>query len=135
MTKKSFNLLLLLNLLNSNCSQLQVQQPPVLPNPLPLPRPVAGLKPPSPLVIDSKYLTENWKLFKQKWRIYHTLTAPHLQNREYQVALLFHTLGDDALRIYNGMNFITPEQQRTEQEIIDAFETFSIGEVNEIYER
>ena len=32
----------------------------------PPPRPVPGIKPPAPLITDSKCLPENWKIFKQK---------------------------------------------------------------------
>ena len=114
------------------------QQPPPLDVPAPAPaavRPISGLKPPSPLITESRNLQENWKLFLQKWQNYSTLTALNSHTMEYQVALLLHTLGDDALRVYNGFDFETPDNQRTVQEIIDAFEAFAVGEVNETYER
>ena len=98
----------------------------------PPPRPVPGIKPPAPLITDSKYLPENWK---QKWNNYKILTALNQHPREYQVALLLHTLGDDALRIYNGLSFDTPEDTRTVDQIVTAFDSFAMGEVNETYER
>ena len=57
------------------------------------------------------------------------------QPREYQVALLLHTLGDEALKIYNGLQFDTPETDRTVAEITGAFDKFAVGERNETYER
>ena len=51
------------------------------------------------------------------------------------MVLLLHTLGDDALKIYNGFHFDTPEDQRTMAEVITKFQEFAVGEVNEIYER
>ena len=63
------------------------------------------------------------------------MTALNQHPREYQVALLLHTLGDDALRIYNGLSFDTPEDTRTVDQIVTAFDSFAIGEVNETYER
>ena len=107
--------------------------PPAAGNPPPL-RPVPGIKPPAPLITDSKYLRKNRKIFKQKWNNYKILTALNQHPREYHVALLLHTLGDDALRIYNGLSFDTPEDMRTVDQRVTAFELLPIGEVNETYE-
>ena len=78
---------------------------------------------------------DNWKLFKQKWSNYAILTGVNTQPREYQVALLLHTLGDEALKIYNGLQFHTPETDRTVAEITGAFDKFAVGERNETYKR
>ena len=101
--------------------------------PPPPPRPVPGIKPPAPLIADSKCLPENWKIFKQKWNNYKILIALNQHSREYQVALLLHTLGDNALRIYNGLSFDTPEDTKTVDQIVTAFDSFAIIEVNETY--
>ena len=101
----------------------------------PAPKPsVPGIRPPPPLDIEHN-AAENWKLFKQKWNFYSTLTNLSDQAPKFQVALLLHSLGDDALRVYNGFKFATLEENRTVQEIIDQFDRFAIGEVNETYER
>ena len=42
---------------------------------------------------------KNWKLFKQKWENYATITQLRKQPADYQVAFLLHTIGDDALKI------------------------------------
>ena len=98
-------------------------------------KPLPGIKPPPPLLCEPKTLMDNWKLFKQKWTNYSILTAVNTQSREYQVALLLHTLGDEALKIYNGLQFDTPETDRTVAEITGAFDKFAVGERNETYER
>ena len=95
---------------------------------------VSGIRPPQALCIDQN-TTENWKLFKQKWQLYTTLTDLTKQPATYQVALLLHSLGDDALRVYNGFKFDKPEADRTVKGIIERFDTYAIGEVNETYER
>ena len=46
-----------------------------------------------------------------------------------------HTLGDDALRAYNGFSFVSTDENRSVDEIIVKFDTFAIGEVNETYKR
>jgi hypothetical protein len=78
---------------------------------------------------------ENWKLFKQKWNNYAVITLLDRQPVAYQVALLLHTIGDEALKIYNGFQFNTPENDRTTNEILEMFDTFAVGDVNETYER
>ena len=62
------------------------------------------------------------------------LAAVESKPANYQVALLLHTLGDDALKIYNGFSFDTPDDKRTTKEILDKFEGYAVGEVNESYE-
>ena len=102
---------------------------PTAPNPS-----IPGIRPPPPLDIEHN-AAENWKLFKQKWNFYSILTNLSARAPMYQVALLLHSLGDDALRVYNGFRFATPDENRTVDEIIDQFDRFAIGEVNETYER
>ena len=51
------------------------------------------------------------------------------------MALLENCPSDDVLRTYEGFNFSTPEFQRTTREIIDKFEHYAVGEVNETSER
>ena len=97
-------------------------------------RPVAGIKPPQVLVLDAN-ISSNWKMFYQKWRNYAIITYLSRQPREYQTALLLHTLEDEALQVYNGFSFTTPEEERTTDEIITAFEKYAVGEVNVTYER
>ena len=44
-------------------------------------------------------------------------------------------MDDDALRAYNGLSFDTPDNERTVSEIIENFQNYAIGCVNETYER
>ena len=79
---------------------------------------------------------ENWKLFNQKWQNYSVITNLERQDTNYQVALLLHTLGDEALKVYNGFNFHGDDRHRTVDEIIAKFDEFVlVGAVNETYER
>jgi len=98
-------------------------------------KPVPGIKAPPPLICEAKHIVDNWKLFKQKWNNYAIITDLKVQPAEYQVALFLHTLGDEALKIYNRLQFIKPESERTIKDIIDAFDKFAVGETNETYER
>ncbi|ELU06507.1 hypothetical protein CAPTEDRAFT_195620 [Capitella teleta] len=96
---------------------------------------VSGIRPPNALALEGANAAENWKIFRQKWENYAIITKVANQEMQYQVALLLHTVGDQALRIYNGFQFTTPDDQRTTKEIIEAFEKFAIGSVNVAYER
>ena len=97
------------------------------------PAPVSGIRPPPPVCLDTD-CAENWCYFKQKWLNYAVITNLSNQSRQYQVALLLHVLGNHALKIYNGFNFASTEDNRTVAEILEKFDQFAIGEINEIYE-
>ena len=95
---------------------------------------VSGVKPPNSFTLGSNLL-ENWKIFKQRWHTYAILSQLDKQPREVQVALFLHTLADDSLKVYNGFHFSTPEDSRTVDQIIEKFDQFAVGEINETYER
>ena len=88
------------------------------------PKPVPGINPPSPPIFNGVHVKESWKLFKQKWEKYCIITQLTNHPRQYQVALLLHTEGDE-----------THGDARTTNEIIAKFDNFAVGEINETYER
>lgn len=55
--------------------------------------------------------------------------------REIQVAILKNCLGDDAMKIYQGMQFDNPETERTVNDILQSLGEYSVGILNETYER
>lgn len=52
-----------------------------------------------------------------------------------EVASLLNALGDGALRVYIGFHFDNGEDNRSVEQIIQRFNTFAIGEINETYEK
>ena len=72
---------------------------------------VSGVKPPNAFTLGSNLL-DNWKIFKQRWNTYSILSQLGKQPREVQVALFLHTLADDALKVFNGFHFSTPEDSK-----------------------
>ena len=54
------------------------------------------------------------------------------QTEEYQRALFLHTIGPDALTLYNGMCFPDPH---TLNDVISGFDAHFVGTTNETYER
>ena len=57
-----------------------------------------------------------------------------LPNHEI-VVMLKNSLGDEAMRLYDGFQFATPQEHHTTVEILSAFDEFAIGEANETFER
>ncbi|KAK3752981.1 hypothetical protein QZH41_016289 [Actinostola sp. cb2023] len=101
-----------------------------------MPAPIQGITPPNKLeVLDRDKLVENWKTFKQMWQNYAVITNMRAQTEEYRIALFLHCIGPDALRIYNGFDFATEEEQKSLENVIQKFDQYAIGELNETYER
>ena len=91
-------------------------------------------RPPPPLILDGDPL-QSWKRWKKRWNNYALLSALSKEERQFQIAQIENCLGDDALRTLEGLKFPTAEDARTVAEIIDAFDTFVVGEVNQTLER
>ena len=79
-------------------------------------------------------VADDWKQFKQVWKNYSIITNLSAQSEEYQVALFLHCIGPKALKIYNGMQFANDEERGSLATILEKFDEFTIGEVNETYE-
>ena len=95
---------------------------------------VQGITPPQPLDTTGNII-EKWKQFKQVWNNYSIITGLSAQTEDYRVALFLHCLGPEALKLFNGMQFANETERKTLVKIIEKFDEFAIGEVNETYER
>ena len=58
-----------------------------------------------------------------------------IKPRNYQVAMLENTEGDEAMRLCDGFQFTTPQEQRNTMEILSAFDEFAMGEAFETVEQ
>ena len=94
-----------------------------------------GVRPPPPPDRYHPNIAENWKQLKQIWENYANITNLTTKTEQYRVALFFHCLGPDAMKIYNGMQFASETDCRSLSKNIEKFDGFTIGEVNETYER
>ena len=63
-----------------------------------------GINPPTHLNLSKGNRGETWKLWKQQWNNYSTLSKLSTASREEQVALFQSCLGLDALKTYNQLN-------------------------------
>ena len=82
---------------------------------------IHGIRPPAPVNLDSNP-ADSWRLFRQKWQNYATITQLQ-QPAEYQVALFLHTIGDAALQIYNGFTFDTDDDSGSVADILAKFDS------------
>ena len=95
---------------------------------------MGNVKLPLPLSLnDSK--SDSWKIFKKRWNNFSLLSQLDTKQRELQVAMFENCLADDAIRLLNGFSFTTPEDERTVQQIMDKFEAYAVGEINDTMER
>ena len=94
----------------------------------------APVRPRQPLLFGPNK-AESWKIFRRRWSNYCTLSDIATKPRNYQIAMLENSLGDEAMRLYDGFQFATPQEHRTMAEILSAFDEFAIGEANETFER
>ena len=103
-----------------------MQQPPV--------GAMAGIMPPGRLDTTVN-MADNWKVWKQMWTNYMVIAKLDSQTPEYKVALFLHCIGVDAFKIFNGFQFDRPEDKNDMTKIIEKFDQFTIGELNETFER
>jgi hypothetical protein len=96
---------------------------------------IQGITPPKALDITHGNIAENWKNYKQVWHNYAIITNLKAQTEQYRVALFLHCIGPEALKVYNGMQFADETERNTLASIHKKIDEFTIGEVNETYER
>ena len=92
------------------------------------------ISPPSSLVVDVN-TADNWKMWRQTWENYCVIADLGTQPEDYKCALLLHSIGTDALRIYNGFKFTEGEDRNKMADIITKFEQHFLGQTQEFFER
>lgn len=95
---------------------------------------MAGILPPGRLDMTAN-IADNWKVWKQIWTNYMVIASLDSQSSEYKVALFLHRIGVNALKIFDGFQFDCPEDKNDLTKIIEKFDQFTIGELNETFER
>ena len=89
-----------------------------------------GILPPGKL-----NMAENWKVWKQLMSNCVIIAKLGTQPPEYKVALFLHCIGIDMLKIFNGFQFDSPDDRNNLSKIIEKFDQYTIGELNETFER
>ncbi|CAB3981462.1 Hypothetical predicted protein [Paramuricea clavata] len=88
----------------------------------------------------TRNLATNWGLFKRAWNNCEIAarlkdTSHPEANKELRTATLLTCIGSDALDVHDGFDFVSPEQVKDIDVILQKFENTFIGETNETYER
>ncbi|KAL9988400.1 hypothetical protein ACROYT_G002838 [Oculina patagonica] len=57
------------------------------------------------------------------------------QTEEYKVALFLHCIGSKALKTFNGFSFDDESDRKKLNKVIEKFEEYTVGRINETFER
>lgn len=86
------------------------------------------LKPPEHLRLNGD-ISKNWRLFKQKFELFLTASAPAAPKETptpgpTKLALLLSIAGDDALEVYNNFSFDQGEDRNDYATVIKKFDEY-----------
>ena len=91
-------------------------------------------KPPGALVLEGN-LSENWRRWVQRFDLYLTASGKIEQDEKVQCAILLHTIGEEALEIYNTFRFATGEDPNKIDHLKKKFEDYFNPRKNTVFER
>ena len=94
----------------------------------------AGLSMPKPLKLDGNLAT-NWKRFKRSWDNYEIVARLIRFGPQFKTATFLSCIGDDALEMFEGMDFSSEEDRTKYDVVLQKFGELCLGETNETYER
>jgi len=89
---------------------------------------------PNPLDADGDR-ADNWKIWKQRWDNYCIITGLLDQPEDYKCAMLLHSIGIEAMRIFNGLKFSDGEDRNNMADVIKKFDQHFLGQTQEFFER
>ncbi|KAK6166970.1 hypothetical protein SNE40_022164 [Patella caerulea] len=92
------------------------------------------LKAPGSLNLDGN-LSENWRRWKQRFEIYLDASGIVSKTEKVKTSTLLHTIGEEALEIYNSFVFETPENRLRLIPVLEKFEEYCSPKRNVTYER
>ena len=94
----------------------------------------SNLPPPKKLDLTARgEVPQSWKRFKRQWTNYSIASRLQEEPAEFQSAVFMTCIGDEALDVLEGLPLST-EDRLDLSKIINAMETFCIGERNEVFE-
>ena len=91
------------------------------------------MKPMGPLKMDGN-LAENLRKWKQRWSLYAKASGAEEKDEATQCAIFLHTIGEEALEVYDTFTFTETEQDKIEL-LIQKFEGYCTPRKNTTYER
>ena len=93
----------------------------------------AGLSMPKALIIEEN-LAANWKKFKRTWDNYAVVARLNRFEDEFKTATFLSCIGEDALEIFEGLDFPSEGDRKKLEVVITKFQDFCLRETNETYE-
>lgn len=75
-------------------------------------------KPPTPLLLTGN-LNENWRRWEQRFQPYMTASGSDKNDKSVKIAIMLHTVGEDALEVYILNIQYADVQNKTMLEIMD----------------
>ncbi len=97
--------------------------------------PFQGNIPPPPKLELKGDLAHNWKRWRQIWDSFEVMTRINQGNQGFRLAAFITYVGPEALDIYNGLPFETPEDAQNMDTVLTLMQKHCLGETNVIYER
>ncbi|KAK0139061.1 hypothetical protein N1851_024415 [Merluccius polli] len=91
-------------------------------------------KPPSPLILSGN-IAENWRRWEQRFRLYVTASGALDKEETVKVAILLHTVGEEALEVYNTLTVTPAGANATMEEVLKAFKDYCSPQKNIVFER
>lgn len=95
---------------------------------------IHGIQPPMGLNLKGRYKVDNWKGYCRRWENYSIKTQLDKQTEDYEVALFLYCIGPEAVKPYNSFD-LAREDKRNLTLMLEEFEKYAVGDVNETYER
>ena len=94
------------------------------------------VQPPQPLdFADDGKLPERWRIWKQQYEDYLTLSQARTEPADFLMALFRHTIGPEAVKIINTFTYLEGEDNNDWRVIAAKLDSFCSGQTNETYER
>ena len=94
-----------------------------------------GLPPPEPLQLQQGNTAQKWKKFRQKWSNYEIATGVAQKDEPTRVATLLTVIGEEAVDVYNTLNWDDEGDELKIEKVLEKFELFCNPRKNTIYER
>ena len=90
------------------------------------------MKPMGPLKMD-RNLAENWRKWRQRWIPYANARGANEKDEATQCAIFLHTIGEEALAVYDTFSFTGAEKDKIEP-LIQKFQDYCSPKKNTTYE-
>lgn len=92
-------------------------------------------KPPSQLILTYN-VTENWRRWEQRFRLYMVASGASEKEEEVKIAILRHTIGEEALEVYNTLYIVTSgDDGMSMEDVFTAFKEYCSPQKNVVFEQ